>query len=95
MNPADIKNKLDDAMQAIDDLRTAFDMLSNSSTIPRDIENALRERLGLISGAGGTGSYPTQSISIASTPTSISVPSQPTGTIAIIIGGTTYNVLYK
>lgn len=41
------------------------------------------------------GTASTQNISITSTPTSITVPAQPTGTIKVTIDGTVYELLYK
>lgn len=78
-------------------LKQKIDNLSHSSTIDRNIETALTERFGLdfkIIGTG-TGSASTQSVSVPSTPTNITVPAQPSGTLTVTYKGTTYSLLYK
>jgi L-cystine uptake protein TcyP (sodium:dicarboxylate symporter family) len=94
----ELNQKLDQLISDVATLKQLFDSLSSSSSIPRDIETALRERLGLataISSLGTTVSASTQSVSVPSTPTSITVPAQPSGAVAVTIGSTTYNLLYK
>jgi hypothetical protein len=98
MTQEELKNSIDELKSIIEDVQNKIQSLENSSTIGRDIETALRERLQISqypTSTGITGSATTQSISIASTPTNITVPSQPSGTIPIVVNGTTYNLLYK
>lgn len=78
-----------------EELEKVLDVLSRADSIPRDIENALRERLQIISSSGTAGSATTQNIGLTGNPQTITVPAQPSGTIAITVGGVTYNVLYK
>lgn len=95
MTPDEI-NKLETALDDIEEIRNKIESLYSSSTIPRDVETAFKERLGgVITSTGTTGSATTQSVSVPSVPTNITVPAQPSGTIAIVVNGTTYNVLYK
>lgn len=80
----------------INDLQTILDGLSNSSTINRNIETAFTERLnGTFIAPTGTSTAPTQSISVPSVPTTITVPAQPSGTLTVVYKGITYNLLYK
>lgn len=51
MNPQDFQTQIDALKQEIDNLK-------RSNSIPRDIETALRERLGDFTGATGTGTTP-------------------------------------
>lgn len=84
----------------LNNLKQKIDQLYRSSTIDRNVETALIERLGLtnISSAvngSGTTTASTQSVSVASTPTNITVPAQPSGALTVTYKGTTYNLLYK
>lgn len=84
----------------IEEIEMKIEKLYRSSTIDRNIETAFLERLGLtnigsaVNGAGTT-TAGTQSVSVPSTPTNITVPAQPSGALTITYKGTTYNLLYK
>lgn len=95
MKNEDILNKMSDIENRINDLQSILDSFRSSNSIPRDIETSLRERLAVMSAVGTTGSASTQSVSVPSTPTNITVPAQPAGTVAVSIGNTTYNLLYQ
>lgn len=88
-------DQLNSLIKRISDLENIVSSLRNSASIPRDIQTALTTRLAFISSSGTTGTANTQSVSVPSTPTNITVPAQPSGTIAITVKGTVYNVLYK
>lgn len=78
-------------------LKKKIDNFSQSSTIDRNVETALTERLALSTKIIGTGTTTasTQSVSVPSTPTNITVPAQPSGALTVTYKGTTYNLLYK
>ena len=86
--------------QRIQNLERENELLKRSSTIPLGIDQALRDRFSLdtitsaVTGTG-TGSASTQSVAVASTPTLITVPAQPTGTLKVKYNGVTYELLYK
>ena len=87
---------LQQLQQQIDELKQKIENLYRSSTIDRNVETALIERLGnTFPSATGIGSATTQSVSVPSTPTNITVPAQPSGTLTVTYKGTTYNLLYK
>ena len=91
MNP-DLK-QLNDRIEKLEKL---VGNLSRSSSIDRNVETAFTERLSnAFPNITGTGSASTQNVSVPSTPTSITVPAQPSGTLAIKYKGSTYNLLYK
>lgn len=77
-----------DLQRQIDILREEIEAMKRSSTIPRAVEAALRERLGSISPTNRSG--PLTSITISGTP----VPTA-TATIEIIANGKSYNVIYQ
>jgi hypothetical protein len=81
----------------INDLQEQIELLKRSSSIPRDMETAFSERLGIATKLSGTGTTTasTQSVSIPATPTSITVPAQPSGALTVTYNGATYNLLYK
>lgn len=75
-----------------------FNSLLSSHTIPREVETAIRERLSfssVVSSPGTTGSAATQVVNVPSVPVNITVPAQPSGTVAMTINNVTYNLLYK
>ncbi len=78
----------------IDELKAQVNLLTQSSTIPRDVQTAFAERLATIS-VTGTSTALTQSVSVPSTPTNITVPAQPSGTLTVEYKGVVYNLLYK
>lgn len=87
---------IEELYKRVAELQQIMKNMFGSSTIPRNIETALAERLSnsfpvII----GTSTASTQSVSVASTPTSITVPAQPTGTLTVTYKGITYNLLYK
>lgn len=77
-------------------MKIEIENLKRSSTIPRDIETALRERLGIGVSIFGvsTGSASTQAIGLTGNPQTITVPAQPSGVITVTFNGNTYNLLY-
>lgn len=100
MNTQELENKVNQLESQLDAMRDVFNMLSQSSSFPRDVETAIRQRLfpsgaTPVSSTGVPGAATTQNISINSTPATITVPAQPTGTVPLIVGGLTYNILYK
>lgn len=79
----------------IDDLQKKINQFSNSSTIDRNVETAFGERLtSTFMAPSGTGVAGTQNKAINTTPTVITVPAQPSGTLTVVFKGTTYNLLY-
>ncbi len=74
----------------IDQLKADVESLKRSSTIPKPIENAFRERLGSISPTGKIGDVETTTITVLPA----GVPSA-SGTIEIVVGSKTYNVLFQ
>jgi hypothetical protein len=85
---------MENLQKQIDNLQAQLDQLKRSNSIPREIETAFAERLGSMQ-ASGTGSATTQSVSVPSTPTNITVPAQPSGTLTVKVGSVTYNLLYQ
>lgn len=78
------------------DLQKKLDNLGNSSALDRNVETAFAERLGnTFIAPTGTSTAATQNISVNTTPTTITVPAQPSGTLTVTYKGTTYNLLYK
>ncbi len=70
--------------------------LKKSYSFPFSVQTAIVERINPILGTGqAIGSATTQSVAVASTPTNITVPAQPSGTIPLIYQGVVYNVLFK
>lgn len=54
----------------------------------------IQDRLNTVS-TNGTGSATTQDISLTGNAQTITVPAQPTGTLKLVVNGTTYEILYK
>lgn len=84
----------------IDDLRQQMNNLYRSSSIDRNVETALIERLGLSNIASvviGTGTEvsTTQNIGLTGNPQTITVPAQPSGALDVTYNGITYALLYK
>lgn len=81
----------------LNNLKQKIDNFSMSSSIDRNVETAFIERLGLGNAVNGTGTTTagTQSVSVSSTPTNITVPAQPSGALTVTYKGVTYNLLYK
>lgn len=80
----------------IAELEKKLDNFYRSSSIERAVETAFIERLGnTFPFAGDTSTANTQSISVPSTPVNITVPAQPSGSLAFTFRGTTYYLLYK
>jgi len=90
-------DELQSFQSQIDALQKKLNNLYSSSTIDRNVETALTERLSssFFAQPTGTSTAPTQSIGIAAVPTNITVPAQPSGTLTVTYNGTTYNLLYK
>lgn len=79
----------------LNDLQKRLDSLASSTTIDRNVETAFVERLGnTFIAPTGTGTAATQNKAINTTPTTITVPAQPSGTLVVKYKGTTYNLLY-
>lgn len=72
-------------------LEDQIKQLTAASSFPRDVQNAITTRFGFLS-IGKTGSAGNTS-SYAAFP--VIVPANPSGTLEIISGGKTYNVLLK
>jgi len=72
-------------------LQTKIDNLERSSAIPRQVETALRERLGSINPKNSTGAVAVTAIGGAA---AFNLPNT-TGTIQIVSNGKIYNVLYQ
>lgn len=89
------EDQLNSLIKRIGDLENIVFSLRNSASIPRDVQTAFTTRLAFPSSSGKTGTANTQSVAVASTPTNITVPAQPSGTVAFTIKGTTYNLLYQ
>ena len=91
MNP-DLK-QLNDRIEKLEKL---VGNLSHSSSIDRNVETAFTERLGnTFPKATGLGSASTQSITINTTPKTITVPAQPSGTVKVLINGVVVELLKK
>lgn len=88
-----LKQQVDELSAKVDELAQYINLLKNSSTIPLEIDQALNGRLQGIK-ARGTVSASTQSVSVPSTPTSITVPAQPSGALTVTYQGSIYNLLY-
>lgn len=54
----------------------------------------IQDRLNTVS-TNGTGSATTQNINLTGNAQTITVPAQPTGTLKLVVNGTTYEILYK
>lgn len=54
----------------------------------------IQDRLNTVS-TNGTGSATTQDINLTGNAQTITVPAQPTGTLKLVVNGTTYEILYK
>lgn len=79
-----------------DDMKRFIESMKSSFSLPFDVQSAITERINPIFGTGGgTGTATTQSVNVSSTPSSINVPSQPSGTIPLVYKGVTYNVLFQ
>lgn len=87
---------LQQLQKQLDAMQKQIDSLSNSSTIDRNVETAFIERLksSFFIAPTGTGTAATQNKAINTTPTVITVPAQPSGTLTVTYNGTTYNLLY-
>lgn len=81
-----------DLLKRIEKLEKMIQDLSSSNTIPLSFDQALKGR-GFLVSIGNTGTAPTQVINTSGA--TATVPAQPSGTIAIMVKGTTYNLLYK
>lgn len=94
MNPQiqALEQKIDMLAKQVSSLSQVIDSLSNSSMIPRDIENAFAERLPFINASLGTGT-PGATVSFSSFP--VVVPANPSGTLLVRVGGVPYALLYK
>lgn len=85
-----------DQLKMLQDTSFIVQALLNSGTFPIEVINAISARINFIQGTGSAaGSALTQNVVVSSTPTTIVVPAQPSGTIPVIYKGTTYNLLYK
>ncbi len=83
-----------DLQKQIDQLKIEIENLKRSFSIPREVETAFIERLGLTntlksSGIGSAGN----TIVISAFP--FNLPANPSGTVAVNVNGTIYNLLYK
>lgn len=80
----------------IDALQAQLDALASSSQLDNNIESAFRERLGYDNAFLKTGlsTYGTQSLVVPAGGGTFSIPAQPTGTITVKFGSTTYSVPY-
>jgi len=91
MNP-DLKQLYDE----LETLKQKIDNFYRSSSIDRNVQTALVERLGdNFPTVIGTSTAPTQSVAVNSTPTNITVPAQPSGSLQITYKGTIYYLLYR
>lgn len=54
----------------------------------------IQDKLSTVS-TNGTGSATTQNINLTGNAQTITVPAQPTGTLKLVVNGTTYELLYK
>jgi hypothetical protein len=75
-----------------DEMYTTIQSMRAEYSFPKDISDAILSRLGTGIVATGTGSPNSQTV-FGSFP--VTVPANPSGTITVIIGGVTYNLLYK
>jgi len=90
-----LTQKVDELTQKVDELMSVVNSLKSSATIPLQIDQAFRARLVPLSYIG-TGSAGTQGISLSGAPETITVPEQPSGTIAVTtLSGQTYNLYFK
>ncbi len=77
--------------ELLNELVIRLNQLLRSDTIPHEIEVALAERLGIMKFVGTGSAGATTSISAFP----FNLPANPSGTVAVNIGGTIYNLLYK
>lgn len=91
MNP-----QLQQFQEELDALKIKIEKLYRSSDIDRNVETALIERLSnTFPVVQGTSTASTQSVSVPATPTNITVPAQPSGTLQVTFKGTTYYLYYQ
>ena len=91
-----MNNDISTLQARVEKLEALINTLVQTTNIPRDYETALTERLSnSFLNATALGTAATQNILINSTPTTITVPAQPTGTLSVIYKGVVYPLLYK
>lgn len=84
MNPEE-KAQFDEMYATIQAMKAGY-------SFPKDISDAILSRLGSGLVSSGTGSAGATTVYGAFP---VTVPANPSGTITVIINGTTYNLLYK
>lgn len=85
-----------DIQSQLNELAEKFEQLTRSVSIPRNVETAFRERLGLGNIKSTTGSATTTTTPTPVIGASVAVVT-PTvsGTLPIVVGGITYNILFQ
>lgn len=76
----------------IDELKATIDSMKAGYSFPKDISDAIISRIGTGIVSTGLGSPNSQTVYNAFP---VTVPANPSGTITVVINGTTYNLLYK
>lgn len=93
MNPQiqALQQQIDALSKRLDLAHQMLASLGQSSSFPRNVQNAISERLEFLQ-AEGTGAINSPS-SFSSFP--VTVPASASGTVLVSIGGTRYGLLYK
>jgi hypothetical protein len=80
-----------DLEKRISDLEKTVNNLMSSSMFPLEVQNSILQRIGSLS-ATGLGIAGTPSVETAFP---FAVPANPSGTLAVVYKGQTFNLLYK
>lgn len=93
----DLQRQIQELKRQLDDLSTKYDNLTDDSSIPLNIDQAFRSRLGV--GAAGLTLVGTGGSSAGNTTTinafPFQLPANPSGCITVTWNNQTYNLLYK
>lgn len=93
----DLQRQIQELKKQLNDLSTKYDNLCDDSTIPLNIDQAFRSRLGggssglYVIGTGGSSAGSTTIYNAFP----VTVPANPSGCITVTWNGQTYNLLYK
>jgi len=78
----------------INELKKQLNDLMNVSTFPYDLQKIIEARLNVLS-ADSTSSATTQDINLTGNAQTITVPTQPSGSLIVKFNGIPYSLLYK